>query len=275
MNDQASLLSSLSQTFNTMVINLIDFLPRILAALLVLIVGWLLAKMIRTLVIRLVNQLDRLWQKMVASKGLVSLQPRHPPARFVGEILFWMTILISVVMATEILGLSIFVSWLTEIVSYLPLLVSGLLIVLAGFIVSSLVRDLIASTMASAGMTQGDVVGRLVQVVILFTAIVIGTDQVGIDVTFLSVISSIILSATLGSVALAFGLGAKNYVANIIAAHYLRSDIRVGDRIRMGDLSGAVAEITNTRIVIDSQNGRISLPASTVDQQAFIIEKIS
>lgn len=275
MNDQASLLSSLSQTFNAMVINLIDFLPRILAAFLVLIVGWLLAKMIRTLVIRLVNQLDRLWQKMVASKGLVSLQPRHPPARFVGEILFWMTILISVVMATEILGLSIFVSWLTEIVSYLPLLVSGLLIVLAGFIVSSLVRDLIASTMASAGMSQGDVVGRLVQVVILFTAIVIGTDQVGIDVTFLSVISSIILSATLGSVALAFGLGAKNYVANIIAAHYLRSDIRVGDRIRMGDVSGAVAEITNTRIVIDSQNGRISLPASTVDQQAFIIEKIS
>ncbi|HEY9050606.1 MAG TPA: mechanosensitive ion channel domain-containing protein [Gammaproteobacteria bacterium] len=275
MNDQVSLLSSLSQTFNTMMVNLIDFLPRILAALLVLIIGWLLAKMIRTLIIRLVNQLDRLWQKMVVSKGLVSLQPRHPPARFVGEILFWMTILISVVMATEILGLSIFVSWLTEIVSYLPLLVSGLLIVLAGFIVSSLVRDLIASTMASAGMTQGDVVGRLVQVVILFTAIVIGTDQVGIDVTFLSVISAIILSATLGSVALAFGLGARNYVANIIAAHYLRSDIRVGDRIRMGDVSGAVAEITNTRIVIDTQDGRISLPASTVDQQAFIIEKIS
>lgn len=275
MNDHESLLTSLSQSFNSMVVNLIEYLPRILAALLVLIIGWLLAKMIRTLVVRLVNQLDRLWQKMVTSKGLVSLQPRHPPAKFVGEILFWMTILISVVMATEILGLSIFVSWLTAIVSYLPLLVSGLLIVLAGFIVSSLVRDLVASGMASAGMTQGDVVGRLVQVVILFTSIVIGTDQVGIDVTFLSVISAIILSATLGSVALAFGLGAKAYVANIIAAHYLRSDIRIGDRIRMGDISGAVAEITNTRIIIDTQDGQVSLPASIVDQQSFIIEKVS
>ncbi|HEY9052065.1 MAG TPA: hypothetical protein VIQ03_11010, partial [Gammaproteobacteria bacterium] len=97
MNDHESLLTSLSQSFNSMLINFVDYLPRILAALLVLVIGWLIAKMIRTLVIRLVNQLDRLWQKMVMNKGLVSLQPRHPPARFVGEILFWMTILISVV----------------------------------------------------------------------------------------------------------------------------------------------------------------------------------
>ncbi|TNF38576.1 MAG: mechanosensitive ion channel [Gammaproteobacteria bacterium] len=275
MNEHVSILSGLSQSFSAMLITLIEFLPRILAALLVLVIGWLIAKAVRSLSIRLVNQLDKFWQKIVSSKGLVSLQPRHPPARFVGEILFWLTILITVVMTTEILGLSIFVSWLSEIVSYLPLLISGLLIVLAGFIVSSLVRDLVASGMASAGMHQGDVVGRLVQVVILFTSIVIGTDQVGIDVTFLSVISAIILAATLGSVALAFGLGAKNYVANIIAAHYLRNDIRVGDRIQIDEIEGAVAEITNTRIIIDSRNGRVSLPASMVDGQAFTIEKIS
>lgn len=273
MNPDHPLLDRLTATFNDIMGNVIDFVPRLLAAFLILIVGWLLARLIRSLVIRLIGQLDVFWQKMVSSKGLVTLQPRHPPTRFIGEILFWLSILISVVMATEILGLSMFVSWLSEIVRYLPLLVSGLLIVLAGFIVSSLVRDLVTSAMTTSGMAQGDSVGRLVQVIILFTAIVIGTDQAGINVSFLSTISAIILAATLGSVALAFGLGARNYVSNLIAAHYLRRDLRTGDRIRIGDMHGAIIEVTNSRLVLDTDAGRLSLPASFLEQNSFIVER--
>jgi hypothetical protein len=273
MNDANPLLSKLAATFNDVLGNVIDFVPRLLAALLILVIGWLLARLIRSLVIRLIGQLDVVWQRMVSSKGLVTLQPRHPPTRFIGEILFWLSMLISVVLATEILGLGMFVSWLSEIVRYLPLLVSGLLIVLAGFIVSSLVRDLVTSAMASSGMSQGDAVGRLIQVIILFTAIVIGTDQAGINVSFLSMISAIILAATLGSVALAFGLGARSYVANLIAAHYLRKDLRSGDRIRFGDIQGAIIEVNNSRMILDTDLGRVSIPASLLEQQSFIVEK--
>jgi hypothetical protein len=273
MNDANPLLSKLAATFNDVLGNVIDFVPRLLAALLILVIGWLLARLIRSLVIRLIGQLDVVWQRMVSSKGLVTLQPRHPPTRFIGEILFWLSMLISVVLATEILGLGMFVSWLSEIVRYLPLLVSGLLIVLAGFVVSSLVRDLVTSAMASSGMSQGDAVGRLIQVIILFTAIVIGTDQAGINVSFLSMISAIILAATLGSVALAFGLGARSYVANLIAAHYLRKDLRSGDRIRFGDIQGAIIEVNNSRMILDTDLGRVSIPASLLEQQSFIVEK--
>ena len=271
--NNSPLLNKLSSTFNQILDNIIDFVPNLLAALLILAIGWLVARLMRSLVIRLISQLDVFWQKMVSSKGLVTLQPRHPPARFIGEVLFWLSILIAVVLATEILGLRMFVSWLSEIVRYLPLLVSGLLIVLAGFIVSSLVRDLVTSAMMSSGMSQGDSIGRLVQVIILFTAIVIGTDQAGINVSFLSTISAIILAATLGSVGLAFGLGARNYVSNLIAAHYLRKDLNIGDRIRIGDVQGAIIEVSISRLVLDTDAGRISMPASVLEQQSFIIEK--
>lgn len=273
MNDQAPLLEKLSATFNNILGNVIEFVPNLIAALFILVLGWLVARLIRGLAIRLIGQLDTVWQKMVSSKGLVNLQPRQPPTRFIGEILFWLTMLISVVLATEILGLRMFVSWLSEIVRYLPLLVSGLLIVLAGFIVSSLVRDLVTSAMTSSGLSQADSVGRLVQVIILFTAVVIGTDQAGINVSFLSMISAIILAATLGSVALAFGLGARSYVANLITAHYLRKELRNGDRVRIGDIRGAVIEISNSRLILDTDQGRLSLPASRLEQHDFIIEE--
>jgi len=273
MKDSNPLVIKLTTTFNNILGNIIDFVPSLLAALLILVIGWLLARLIRSLAIRLIGQLDVMWQRMASSKGLEALQPRQPPTRVIGEILFWLSMLIAMVLATEILGLGMFVSWLGEIVRYLPLLVSGLLIVLAGYIISSLVRDLVTSTMASSGMAQGDAVGRLVQVIILFTAIVIGTDQAGINVSFLSTISAIVLAATLGSVALAFGLGARSYVANLIAAHYLRKELRSGDRIRIGDIRGAIIEVSNSRMLLDTDDGRLSIPASLLEQKSFIVEK--
>ena len=273
MDNGNQLLEKLSSTFNNVLGNAIEFLPNLFAAVIILLVGWLVARLVRALVVRFISQLDVFWQRIIANKTTVQLQPRQPPTRFVGEVLFWLTILLSVVLATEILGLSIFVSWLNEIVRYLPLLISGLLIVLAGFIVSSLTRDLVTSAMTSSGMLQADAVGRLVQIVILFTAIVIGADQVGINVSFLSTISAIILAATLGSVALAFGFGARNHVANLISAHYLRRAISIGDKVRINDLQGSVIEIIDGRIALDTDQGQVLLPASIVDVHSFTIIK--
>ena len=66
----------------------------------------------------------------------------------------------------------------------------------------------------SARLAQATLLGRIAQFVIMITAIVIGVDQIGIDITFLSIIAAILLSTTLGAIALAFGLGARRHVEN-------------------------------------------------------------
>lgn len=241
------------------------YLPRVLMAIAILLAGWFIAKMIRLLSERLISGLDRLWHKAVVRSGLEQLQPRYPPAKIAGEFLFWLTILLFVSLAAQLLGLGIFVTWLTKVVAYLPLLLAGMLIVLAGFVVSSLVRDLVAATAISAGIVQGDLLGRSAQVVILLTAIILGIDQIGIDIMFLAVVSGIILSATLGAVALAFGLGARVHAGNIIAAHQLQQVYKPGDRIQIGDISGRIIEITTTRVVLDASEGRITIPAGLFD----------
>ena len=58
MNEASPLLDKLTASFNQILGNAIDFVPRLLAALLILVIGWFLARLIRTLVIRLIGQLD-------------------------------------------------------------------------------------------------------------------------------------------------------------------------------------------------------------------------
>ena len=267
MNKTDSLLTSMKESLAGVTSQVIEHLPRIIAAIALLIVGWLLAKLIKSLIIRLITRLDVFWQKLVARKGIGQLQSRNPPARFVGELVFWLIILIVVALASEILGLGIFVNWLSKIVIYVPLLISGMLIILAGFIVSSLARDVTSSALSSAGLSQSDLIGRTVQIIILFTAIVIGADQVGVDVTFLSTIASVVLAATLGGVAIAFGIGARSHVANLVAAHHFKEVFKPGDQICIREICGVIVEITVTQVILESETGQHYLPAAILNDE--------
>ena len=150
--DYAAWINSFSDGLTTIAGQIAAYLPRILIAIMVVIGGWLIAKLVRAIGTRLVAGLDRLWRKLVLRTGLEQLQPRHLPARVVGEILFWVVILIFVAIAAQILGLGVFVEWVSALIAYVPVLAAGLLIVLAGFIVSALARDLVTATASSAAL---------------------------------------------------------------------------------------------------------------------------
>ena len=125
--------------------------------------------------------------------------------------------------------------------------------------------------MTSVGLVRGDLLGRAAQAIILFTAIVIGVSQIGIDVAFLVMIAGIVLAALLGGLALAFGLGARTHVSNIIAANQLRGIYQVGDKIRVGESEGRIIDITVSRLIVETETGTVDIPAKLIDEQVTII----
>lgn len=274
MNESLSTFEGILDALQSILSQIQVYLPKVLAAVLVLLLGWVLARTLRLLVVHAVSRLDKLWQRVISKSSVGQLPPRHPPIRIVGELVFWVLMLIFITVATEILGLDVFGTWLKQIVTYLPLAVAGLLIVLAGFVVSSLARDLVASATVTAGISHGDLLARTVQIAILLTAVVLGIDQIGINIMFLSVIAGVALAALLGGIALAFGLGAGTHVSNIIAANQLRQIYQIGDLVRVGDIEGRIVDIMVSRVIIESDSGSVDIPAKIFDEQVTtIIEK--
>lgn len=270
----ASLLDTLIAGLSTAGTKIVTYIPRMLTAAIVIIIGWLIARLLKAIIVRFVKGLDNLWRKHIIKKELTEVQKRYPPTKVIGEISFWLIILFFGSMAADILGLTAFVAWITQVVSHLPLLIAGLVIIIAGIILSSLVRDLVASAASSTGATHAELLGRVTQIIILITATVIGVDQVGIDITFLSIIAAIILSTTLGAVAIAFGLGARKHVENIISGHNVSRRYRSGDTVRIRDIEGKIVKIGSTGIVIDTGEGQVSVPAGFFDTEtAVLIER--
>lgn len=265
--DITTWLKTFGQEFARLTDQLAAYLPRLLMAAALVVGGWLAAKLLRALSVRLLTGLDRLWHRFIAHRGLEQLQTPYPPARLAGEIVFWLVILFVVAGAAALLGLGTFVAWLSQVAAYLPILLTGLLIILAGIVISALTRDLVTSTAHRAGLAQSGLLGRLTQAAILLTAVTVGIDQIGIDITFIAITVGIALAAALGAAALAFGLGARDYVSNVIAGHQLRDHYRTGDTVRIRDIEGTVVEITATRLVLSTERGRVTVPARLFEQE--------
>jgi small-conductance mechanosensitive channel len=113
--------------------------------------------------------------------------------------------------------------------------------------------------------------GRLVYVAILLIAAVTGIDQIGIESRFLTATITIVISSVVGAAALAFGLGAKTAVSNIIASHYLRQIYRAGHLVRVGEVQGKITEITNTVVILESASGRLAVPAKEFSESVSIL----
>jgi hypothetical protein len=88
----------------------------------------------------------------------------------------------------------------------------------------------------------------------------------GIDISFLLVLTGILLGTLLFSVALAFGLGARTMVSNIISCHYIRSIYRIGNVVEIDGIKGNIIEITGAFVVIETENGQVTVPAKSFSQ---------
>ena len=249
----------------------LDYLPNLLAALALLAVGWLVARLLKALTKHTILGLDWLWHRAILRSGLPKTKLHQPTADVVSGIVFWLVILFFVTAATEALHLVVFTDWLSRVVAYLPTLLAGALIVLAGYLGSVLVRDLLVTASESAGLTQATLLGRIAQALVLGTAIVVGADQIGINVTFLVTISGVILGALFGGLALAFGFGGQHYVRNLIARRSIQQRVQPGDRVQVAGHEGVVVEITATAVILDAGNGRVAIPNQLFEETPSVV----
>ena len=126
-------------------------------------------------------------------------------------------------------------------------------------------------TLDSAGVEQRALIGRLAQLATFLAAVVIGIDQIGIDVSFVTTIIAVVLGVVLAGFSLAFGLGARQLVANLIAADTLRRSFRIGHRARIDGVEGEILELTSTSVVIATAEGRAIVPASRFAAETAVI----
>ena len=248
-----------------------QFLPKLIGALLLLLVGWLIARLLRSIGTNLVMTIERVLSQSSIARTGASVKLPLISARLLGGILFWLVLLFFVTAATEVIGLGIFTSWLAQLVGYLPTVAAGGLIIVVGVLAARMARQLVEAAPIGEVRAQRELLGRMVQAVILITAILVGADQIGVRVTFVVIMAAVIVAALVGAAALAVSLASRSYVANLIGSHYLRQTYAIGQQVRVDGHEGKILEISATSLVLETRDGRVSLPAKLFNDAPIVL----
>jgi small-conductance mechanosensitive channel len=236
--------------------------PRFVGAAALLAVGWLLAILTRILASRLTQALGRMVPGRILRRGLPPPTIARQVSDLVGLIVFWGVLLFFVAAAADTLGLPVLSTSLAGIGYYVPRLLGALLILVLGLVAGNLAREGVAAAASAAGTPFAAAVGQTVRAAILTAAGLIAVAELGVDITLLTAIISVTLLAVLGAFAVAFGLGARTVMSNIIGAHYLRQTFEVGHHVRVGAIEGTISGITATAVRVRVPEGEVVIPAN-------------
>lgn len=255
------------------------FLPSVLGSVALLVVGWFLARALRGVTRRIVaHLLERLSRQRVARTSAIDTrmqqtQTYQSAPAVVGAIVYFMVLIFFVAAAIEALGLPTISNVLSLVTAYFPRVLAAVIIVFIGLWAGDFVNTVVSRTAGIKAIGYAQVVGRALQILIGVLFLIIAVGQLGIDSSILVITLAIVFAATFGGAALAFGLGARATVGNIIAARYVKRGYSPGDTVKIGDVQGKVMEITDTAVMLDSSEGRVMVPAERFSEEASLLVK--
>jgi hypothetical protein len=250
---------------------IIDHLPNVIGGILLLLAGWLLARFLRMVVTRFIRTLNGLLDKQLQGSNLQFVRISNATEKLLGYVVFWSTILVFVTIAVGLVGFSAAAAWLDRLVVFVPSLVSGGLIIVISYILGTIARHLVQHATAAADISRAVLFGQIAQTAFLVIGVIIGLGQIGVDVTFLVILLAIGFAAVLAGFSLAFGLGARTMVQNLIAVRHLRQLVRPGQIVQIGGDRGRLLEFSTTGLVLETADGRKLIPAGLCMEHAFSV----
>ena len=263
----------LTEAVATSLSQVLAFVPALISALMLLGFGYLLAKVVSIAAVRLLQfvGVDRLLSRTAVQALLERSGTKQKTSEILGMIGFWIIFLVFLIKASDTLGLTMVSDALTGIANYIPKIGIATLILILGLIAANFVRELITMMCSSAGITHGTMVAQAVYVAVVLLIVVTAIDALGIDTALLNNTIVIVLAGLIGGAALSFGLGSRAAVANLIAAHYLGSVVRVGMTVKIGETEGTVVAVTPVSVVLETKAGRVIIPASRFSEATTVM----
>ncbi|MDH4130564.1 MAG: hypothetical protein OEW17_00210 [Gemmatimonadota bacterium] len=197
---------------------LTELLPGLLAAVVIMLAGYVLARQLRRWSDRTLVHFE--FRRLADAGGLTEAaeRVRIDPVRAIGSLVFWLTMLVAVLLASSALGLENVREMFGRMLSFIPTLISGTVIIILGMIIGEFLRALIV---ASAGGVEGVVtVAKLSKGAMVGIAFFMALQEVGVSEEIVTAAFTLVLGAVALAAGLAFGLGNRDLAAALTRRWY-------------------------------------------------------
>jgi hypothetical protein len=247
-------------------------IPRIAVGILLIIVGWALAKGIevalRTMLIRL--RFDSLMKRAGVTKALRRTGLRQEVSLLVPKLAYFLIVFLVAKVACDVIGLIAVSNAIGALFSYLPNVLAALVLLILGTTAGQFTGQMVTRAAESSGFDSAPALGKLVSALIIFLVAMMAIGQLKIDTGMVRIVTSFILGAAALGFGLAFGLGTREVIRNIVTGFYTRKLLAVGNSLTIAGQSGTLTAITPTHAVLNSGVHQILVANATFLEQTSI-----
>jgi small-conductance mechanosensitive channel len=248
------------------------WLPNLLGAALILLVGWVVAKALYSLTDRVLDavRFDSLMHRARIDEAISRSGVRIDPSNLIATLVKWTVLLVAFMMAAENLGLTQVSLGISSILGYIPNVLAAVVILGLGMLLAGFVSKLVRGAASSAGMRTSDVLSDVSYWAITVFAALGAIAQLNIAPALVQTLYTAVIAAVALAAALAFGLGLRDQAHDVVAGRALADQIHEGHTIMLENVQGRIQKIGPVKTVIQGLDGAsVSVPNHFLTERIF------
>lgn len=214
--------NSLSFAFNQVLVGIVGFIPSFLGAVVLFLLGLILAGWLKTLTIKLVNltKLGGIIKNSAFKEFLKNAQMTQKIEIIIGEIVHWLVIILFFVASINVLGLTSVSQFLNSIILGIPTLIAAIIILVVGVFIAGFLEKMVKGSLGSGDPAFSRLVGKVVSYATLTLFILAAISQLGIARFFIETTFTGFVAALALGIGISLGLGSKDLVKTLLDGWY-------------------------------------------------------
>jgi hypothetical protein len=254
------------EILKNLLIRFTSAIPNIIAAIVIAVIGMLVAKAIGKIIERVLSTIgiDKLATKLNEIDIIEQYNITIKPSKIMGNVFYYILMLIFMIAATDILGMPAVSQLISDLINYVPNVVTAGIVLIVGLLIANILKNLTLSACKSLGIPSPSLISNFMFYFIFLTALISALGQAKIDTDFVKNNLSIILGGGVAAFALGYGLASREIMSNFLASFYSRRHFNIGDTIKMGNTTGKIVYEDNTCVKIQSAERLVVIPLSKI-----------
>jgi len=251
---------------------IISSLPKILGAIGLFILGFIIAKVIRRLTKTFLVKIkvDKLADKLDEIELFANTKIKLVISSIVAGILYYLLLVVFTIAITDMLNLTTVSYYLTTIINYLPQAFTAIAFLIVGVLFADFIRKMVYSAAKSIGIPSSRIISTVLFYFLFINVFISALTQAGIDTEFIQSNITMIIGGVVVAFALGYGIASKDVMSSILASYYNKR-FKEGDTITIESYTGQIVSISNTDFVLKADNKMVVIPLSKISKESIVI----
>lgn len=269
MSNLPNITEILINTFQTLINQFVDFVPKLVGAVVILLIGVLVAKSVAAIVSRVLKQVgfDKIGAKLNEIDFIRQLQTEIKLSEIVAKVLYYFILLVFITAATETLGVAAITGMVLSLVNFIPKLIAAAIMLQIGILVADGLKKAVTTLCQTFKVASGKLLGSIVFFFFLIITIISALGQAGINTELLESSFNLLIGGIIFAFAVGYGIASRDVMANILSSFYSKDRYKVGQVIQIDDVKGAIVSIDNTSMTLQTGETTTVFPLQTLQSR--------